>query len=126
VRTIADEGDKIVPLLEAMPASFRTSASTYRMDLWHALQLEQETPSLPAAVSIEQGDFDGEALSDREHDVLELVTKGLSNKQIAKTLLIAPETVKWHLKNIYSKLGVSGRTLAVHQARKMSLIRDVA
>jgi LuxR family maltose regulon positive regulatory protein len=126
LQTIADEGDRIIPLLEAMPASFRTSTSPYRIDLWHALRLEQSPATLTVVASGEVPEFEGESLSEREHDVLELVTKGLSNKQIAKTLLIAPETVKWHLKNIYSKLGVSGRTLAVHQARKMSLIRDVA
>ena len=45
-------------------------------------------------------------------------------KQIAKALLITPETVKWHLKNIYGKLGVSGRTLAVHQAQKLAVTRS--
>ncbi|MCK9284673.1 MAG: LuxR C-terminal-related transcriptional regulator [Rhodocyclaceae bacterium] len=127
IRTVVDAGDPIVRLLEAMPVAFRTAPSPYREKLWRALQMEQvDTVPAPVVVPAELSDIGSEVLSERERDVLELVTKGLSNKQIAKALLIAPETVKWHLKNIYSKLGVSGRTLAVHQARKMSLIRDVA
>lgn len=127
LRIIVDAGEPIARLLEALPASFRTTSSPYREKLWRAMQMEQgDTVSSTVAVPAELANLGSEVLSERERDVLELVTKGLSNKQIAKVLLIAPETVKWHLKNIYSKLGVSGRTLAVHQARKMSLIRDVA
>lgn len=61
-------------------------------------------------------------LSERERDVLSLVARGMSNKQAAKALMLGTETVKWHLKNVYSKLGVSRRTSAVHRARQMRLI----
>ena len=54
-----------------------------------------------------------EALSDREVDVVRLLTQALPNKKIARTLGLSPETVKWHLKNIYGKLGVAGRDDAV-------------
>jgi LuxR family maltose regulon positive regulatory protein len=60
-----------------------------------------------------------EALSEREQNVLDLVAKGLSNKHIARALQISLGTVKWHLKNVYGKLGVSSRTMAVHKARKI-------
>ncbi len=127
IRSIVDERQGLAPLVEQLPASFRIGAN-YRDLMWRALRLTPEEMPVVAAIAPPPpvAGFEGEALSERELDVLELVTKGLSNKQIAKTLLIAPETVKWHLKNIYSKLGVSGRTLAVHQARKRALIRDVA
>jgi len=126
VRSVVDESEMLLPLLERLPATFKMSP-TYRESLWRTLRLTQVTETAPQSPIASSGPCeDGEILSEREVDVLELVTKGLSNKQIAKTLLIAPETVKWHLKNIYSKLGVSGRTLAVHQARKRALIRDVA
>ncbi len=51
-------------------------------------------------------------LSPREREVLALVAEGLTNSQIAERLVISTETVKFHLRNIYQKLGVSTRTEA--------------
>jgi DNA-binding NarL/FixJ family response regulator len=53
------------------------------------------------------------SLTAREVAVLELVAKGLSNKEIAAALFLAEDTVKNHLKHIYGKLEVSDRTEAV-------------
>jgi len=47
----------------------------------------------------------------------------MSNKRIALTLNISQETVKWNLKNVYAKLGVSSRYDAMSWARKHGLIR---
>ncbi len=66
-----------------------------------------------------------EPLSQREREVLALVAQGLSNEDTAGSLALATETVKWQLKNIYGKLGVSSRTLAVHRARQLDLLRDL-
>ncbi|WP_080430470.1 LuxR C-terminal-related transcriptional regulator, partial [Burkholderia ubonensis] len=52
-------------------------------------------------------------LSAREVEILGQVARGLSNKEIGRVLQVAPETVKWHLKNIFEKLDVSSRTDAV-------------
>lgn len=60
-----------------------------------------------------------EALSDREVDVVRLLAQALPNKKIARTLGLSPETVKWHLKNIYGKLGVAGRDDAVARMRDL-------
>ncbi|MCX6878666.1 MAG: response regulator transcription factor [Verrucomicrobia bacterium] len=54
----------------------------------------------------------GPALSRRENEVLQSLSKGSSNKEIAEALGVTVETVRWHLKQIYEKLHVSGRTQA--------------
>ena len=51
-------------------------------------------------------------LSEREWEVLELVAKGFTNKQITEALSVSANTVKFHLQNIFQKLGVSNRTEA--------------
>jgi LuxR family transcriptional regulator, maltose regulon positive regulatory protein len=61
------------------------------------------------------------ALSERETDVVRLLAEALSTKKIARSLGLSPETVKWHLTNIYSKLGVSGRDEAVERMRDLGL-----
>jgi LuxR family maltose regulon positive regulatory protein len=63
-----------------------------------------------------------EPLSNRELEVLQLLAAGLSNREIAKTLVIALGTVKNHLQNIYGKLDVHNRTQAVHRARELGLL----
>lgn len=57
-------------------------------------------------------------LTDKELEIFNLLVSGLSNEMISKQSGIALSTTKWHLKNIYSKLGVSNRTAAVHLALK--------
>jgi DNA-binding NarL/FixJ family response regulator len=57
-------------------------------------------------------------LSDRERQVLRLVSHGLANKQIGRTLGIAERTVKVHLGNIFRRIGVSDRTSAAMWARE--------
>ncbi|MBE2894475.1 response regulator [Spirabiliibacterium falconis] len=52
------------------------------------------------------------SLTDREGDVLELVAKGMSNKQIAEILFISEETVKVHIRNLLRKLNVNSRVAA--------------
>ncbi len=54
----------------------------------------------------------GGTLSRRETEVLQALSKGLSNKEIGEELSINVETVRWHLKQIYDKLHVHGRTEA--------------
>jgi DNA-binding NarL/FixJ family response regulator len=57
-----------------------------------------------------------EGLTERELGILQLVGKGMSNKQIGKQLFISDRTVQAHLSNIFSKLGVNSRTEAVMHA----------
>jgi LuxR family maltose regulon positive regulatory protein len=63
-----------------------------------------------------------EGLSPRERNILGLIAEGQSNKEVARNLGIAPETVKSHLKNIFVKLSVERRAQAVARARSLGLI----
>jgi len=66
---------------------------------WQAVSLQQESPLT--------------ALSAREHEVLDLLAAGMSNKEIARHLTISSNTVKFHLRTIYAKLGVCNRVQAM-------------
>jgi HD-GYP domain-containing protein (c-di-GMP phosphodiesterase class II)/DNA-binding CsgD family transcriptional regulator len=61
-------------------------------------------------------------LTDREVDVLRLLARGMSNKEIAAELFISPKTVSAHLEHIYAKLGVGNRALASLFAARHGLI----
>jgi LuxR family maltose regulon positive regulatory protein len=65
-----------------------------------------------------------DALSARELEVLNFVARGLSNKEIGRSLQLAPETVKWHLKNIFEKLNVNSRIEAVQSVLGLGLESD--
>ncbi|HEY1994500.1 MAG TPA: LuxR C-terminal-related transcriptional regulator [Edaphobacter sp.] len=62
-------------------------------------------------------------LSPRELGILERIGHGQSNKEIARDLAIAPETVKSHVKNIFAKLAVERRAQAVSRAQSLGLVR---
>ena len=72
----------------------------------------------PAAVA----DHGKVSISHREYQLLQTLSEGLSNDEIAARLFISTGTVKWHLNNIYGKLGARSRTDAVHKARAAGLL----
>ncbi|RIX76346.1 response regulator transcription factor [Acidovorax cavernicola] len=62
-------------------------------------------------------------LTPRERNILDLVSQGMSNRDMAEALSISRLTVECHTKNIYRKLAVNSRTEAVYQGRKHGLLR---
>jgi LuxR family maltose regulon positive regulatory protein len=66
-----------------------------------------------------------EALTPREREILELIAEGHSNKEIARSLDIAPETVKSHVKNVFDKLSVEKRAQAIARAQSLGLLRTI-
>jgi len=70
-------------------------------------------PGLPAQAFPE--------LTEREHEVLELIARGFPNQAIAQQLFLAPKTVRNHVSNIFSKLQVADRAQAIVRAREAGL-----
>jgi LuxR family maltose regulon positive regulatory protein len=63
-----------------------------------------------------------EPLSHRELEVLRLIARGFSNREIGKRLFLALNTVKGHNQKIYSKLRVQSRTEAIARAHELDLL----
>lgn len=80
----------------------------------------RRAPGVPPAES----DRVVEPLSDRELQVLRLLSRGLSNKEIAAELYVSVRTVKFHTSNIYERLSAKNRTEAVAKARALGIISD--
>jgi LuxR family maltose regulon positive regulatory protein len=114
VRTFLDEGPPMARLL--YQAARRGIYPQYAGELLAACPIsERAEASAPSREMVEP-------LSDRELEVLQLVSTGLTNQQIAEQLFLSLATVKWHTHNIYGKLGVNNRTRAVAMARKLGIL----
>lgn len=82
----------------------------------------QTTDYLARTASSVRSRRDHDILSNRETEILSLLDEGLTNKAIGRRLELAEPTVKFHLKNLYSKLGVSRRQLALNVAKGSGLL----
>jgi len=117
MRLFLDLGWPMGKLMERSAAS-APIAGDYVRDLLVAFRQEREvqgkrvTPLAPTLV---------DSLTEREFEVLQLLAEGLSNKEISDRLVVAPSTVKQHLKNIYGKLDVHSRTQAVARGQELEL-----
>ncbi len=110
-----DESPSLLPLL----ARTRHIAPAFVDSLTHP-QPYSPTRDLPIGPSTDL--LPGQVLSSRELDVLRLLAAGMSNQEIAATLVISVGTAKWHAHNIFEKLDARGRTQAVARARERGLL----
>ena len=120
--TFLDEGPEVGPLLAAFHKDAERAGSppelmSYVSDLTAFWRSRHE--SEPGQISTPAS---AEALSARESEILKLIAQGLSNKEVARTLVITPETVKSHVKHIFTKLNVEKRAQAVSRAQMLGLV----
>jgi LuxR family maltose regulon positive regulatory protein len=123
VRSFVDEGEPIARLLmqilEAQRKGRRALTEGFAPECTSRL-LAAFGDSPQAASLAEQGLI--EPLTEREMEVLRLIAGGLSNREIARELVVAVSTVKSHINRFYGKLDVRNRTQVVAQARTLRLL----
>ncbi len=110
IRAFLDEGPEIAQLLP----SVREIAPVFVDEISLAFGAEI-TPPIKSSIMMD-------ALSERELEVLSMVAKGHSNREIADALYVTLGTVKKHLNNVFSKLQVKSRTQAVVKGRELDLL----
>ena len=105
-------------LVEAIRSAYKGNIQLHP-DIANAL-LSQ---TLPVEEKEEESSIQVDVLTARENEVLRLLAKGMSNKEIASVLVITEKTVKAHVSSILSKLNLSDRTQAALYAVKMELYK---
>jgi LuxR family maltose regulon positive regulatory protein len=116
VRSVLDAGAGVASMLEALLTD-NVLDPVLAFYVQRLLGVARASEASPAEAGTETASL----LSVRELDVLGLVAQALPNKKIARVLNLSPETVKWHMKNIFYKLGVTGRDEAIAKVRDLEL-----
>ena len=89
---------------ETLTDAIRAVASGQRINI----------PKIPQEASVHKGESENSGLTQREDEIMRLITAGKDNREIAVSLNIEEKTVKNHINNIYSKIGVRSRREAIY------------
>jgi LuxR family transcriptional regulator, maltose regulon positive regulatory protein len=123
INSFVDEGEPMLALLRKCQCDATRRGTAVRGQIKrllatfaHGAATTVPAPPRPTAAA---------TLSAREMEIISHVSRGLSNKEIARALRVAPETIKWHLKNIYDKLNVSSRIEAVQSGLRRASGNDM-
>jgi LuxR family maltose regulon positive regulatory protein len=117
----SDGGSEIAAFLSDFQESARRDGASQEL-MTYANALLDRWNQMQSGVELRQLRTINDVLSPREVAIVDLIRHGQSNKEIARQLGITPETVKTHVKNIFSKLGVEKRAQAVLRAQALGLI----
>jgi LuxR family maltose regulon positive regulatory protein len=121
VRVFLDEGERLQALL-----SKRWETGSARVDALRDRLLAafaEATPAVPNPAEIKPSRSPLiEPLSERELEMLRLIAQGLSNREIAQKLVLSLYTIKFHIYNLFGKLGVHSRTQALARAQELGLV----
>ena len=123
-RVFLDEldGGVLLDLVQQASGQMGTATPAYIARLTGAVSREDGLRTSRSTLSHAWGPAPTDPVSRRERDVLELLARGLTNRQVADVLEVSPDTVKYHLKNIFAKLQVVDRRAAVQAARQLGLL----
>lgn len=126
VLTTFDADTDVLPAIEAGATGYLLK-DTRREDLFAAVVAAAEgrsvlSPAVATRVLERMRRPQGEELSSREVEVLDLIARGHSNRAAARALFISEATVKTHLLHVYAKLGVRDRAAAVATAMSRGLL----
>lgn len=119
IRTFVDEGPPMASLLRE--AATRGISPDYVRRLLEAFTTDEPERASTSRRPTSNNDLI-EPLSDREIEVLQFISKGLTNQQVGARLFLSPHTIKVHTRNIYGKLGVNNRMGAVTRARNLGIL----
>jgi LuxR family maltose regulon positive regulatory protein len=119
IRVFVDEGQPMAHLL--YEALSREIAPDYVRRLLASFPVA-EPEKTDLSISQSPDSILVEPLSDREIEVLQIISEGLTNPEIATRLFLSQHTIKVHTRNIYGKLGVHNRTEAVARARTLGVL----
>ncbi|MFJ7005686.1 LuxR C-terminal-related transcriptional regulator [Pseudomonas putida] len=124
VRTLLDEGPAACGLLGSIKGLPGKALEVYQQQLCAAFDLPAPGSASHASANAPAPAAEV-ALTKREEDILHLLEQSMPNKRIARTLNISDQTVKWNLRNIFMKFGVSSRYEAIIIARKRASRSEV-
>jgi LuxR family maltose regulon positive regulatory protein len=116
VMPFVELGRQAVPLLAHLVAAGGAPGPDSQTSRFALRILRVGTPAGMAVASV---------FSFRELEIVRLLVDGASNKAIARLLSISPETVRFHLKNVYEKFGVSDRRVVAAMAGERGLLEDM-
>ncbi len=128
IRSFADQGRSFLPLIHELHkitlASVESAGEAVSIAFLDRILQAMGEQNLALSVAEETLDSGPIApFTDREIEIIEKVALGFSNEELTEQLSISINTVRFHLRNIYSKLGVNSRTKAVALARRHGLIK---
>ena len=124
VLTTFDNEEDIFHALDSGARGYLLKDTTKEELIAAVLQIHQGERYLPQAVASRLADrLVRPSLTPRELDVLRLVSRGRTNKEMASAMFISEETVKTHMKSLFQKLGVHDRAEAVSVSLQRGLIR---
>jgi LuxR family maltose regulon positive regulatory protein len=132
VRSILDEGLPALALMRELQQSFAAlpahgapggdALPDYLRFLMAQAGAPGAAPGAPGAGADTARPPAAEQLTARERELLRHVAQGLSNESLAARLCLSTNTVKWHLRNIFAKLGIANRVQALAVARRLQII----
>jgi len=122
VQCFLDEGMEVLTLVRRAASAIRERTSTANWTCFEAALERAMISGSPHSINVPSARQSSvsatlEELTGREAEILRVLEKGLTNREIAQFFSLSENTVKWHLRNIFDKLGVGNRTEAVFLLR---------